>query len=67
MNDNYTIYAIRCKETKKMYIGRTRQETEERVKAHLTLLRSNKHTSKLMQEDYNKYGEIGRASCRERV
>lgn len=55
--DNYTIYAIRCKETKRIYIGRTRQPTEERVKAHLTLLRGKKHTSKLMQEDYNKYGE----------
>jgi hypothetical protein len=57
MNDCYTIYAIRCKATKRMYIGRTKQSTEERIKSHLTLLRSNKHTSKLMQEDYNKYGE----------
>lgn len=57
MSENYTVYAIRCRKTKRMYIGRTKQMTEERVKAHLTLLRSNKHTSKLMQEDYNQYGE----------
>lgn len=53
----YTIYAIKCIETKRMYIGRTRQPVEERIKAHLTLLRSKKHTNKLMQEDYNRYGE----------
>lgn len=53
----YTIYAIRCKTNGRMYIGRTRQLLEERVKAHLTLLRSGKHTNKLMQEDYKKYGE----------
>lgn len=57
MSDCYTIYAIKCKETKRMYIGRTKQSTEERIKAHLTLLRSKKHTNKLMQEDYNQYGE----------
>ena len=53
----YTIYAIRCKTNGRMYIGRTRQLLEERVKAHLTLLRAGKHTNKLMQEDYKKYGE----------
>lgn len=57
IDDIYKIYAIRCKENKKMYIGRTKQETEERIKAHLTLLRKGKHTSKLMQEDFKKYGE----------
>lgn len=57
MEHTYTIYAIRCKANGRMYIGRTKQLTEERIKAHLTLLRSKKHTNKLMQEDYNKYGE----------
>lgn len=59
MNDIYTIYAIRCKNTKKLYIGRTKQTTEERIKEHLTLLRSKKHTNKLMQNDYIQYGEDG--------
>lgn len=53
----FTIYAIQCKTTKRMYIGRTQVEVEERIKAHLTLLRNNKHTSKLFQEEYNPYGE----------
>lgn len=57
MDKLFTIYAIQCKTTKRMYIGRTQVAVEERVKAHLTLLRSNKHTSKLFQEEYNKYGE----------
>lgn len=57
IDDVYKIYAIRCKENKKMYIGRTKQEIEERIKAHLQLLRRCKHSSKLMQEDFNKFGE----------
>ena len=57
MNYCYTIYAIKSKTTQRIYVGRTRQQIEERIKAHLTLLRSKKHTNKLMQEDYNKYGE----------
>lgn len=54
---NYKIYAIRCKTNKKMYIGRTKQETEERIKAHLTLLRGGKHTNKALQNDFKAYGE----------
>lgn len=57
MNDTYTIYAIRCIDTKRIYIGRTKQPIEERIKAHLSLLRNKKHTNKLMQEDYSKYDE----------
>lgn len=57
MNDIYKIYAIRCKTNKKMYVGRTTQTVEERIRAHLQLLRKGKHTSKLMQEDFKQYGE----------
>ncbi len=53
----FTIYAIRCKENKKIYIGRTEQTTRERIIIHLRALRKNKHTNKIMQEDFNKYGE----------
>lgn len=57
IGEKFTIYAIRCVNNKKMYIGRTKQILEERIKAHLTLLRSGKHSNKDMQEDYKKYGE----------
>ena len=57
MGDKYIIYAIMCKDNKKIYIGRTKQHLEERIKAHLTLLRGGKHNSKEMQEDFKKYGE----------
>ena len=40
-----------------MYIGRTKQELIKRINGHLTLLRGGKHTNKVMQEDFNKYGE----------
>ena len=40
-----------------MYIGRTQVDVEERIKAHLTLLRNKKHTSKLFQKEYDQYGE----------
>ena len=50
------IYAIQHNATKKMYIGQT-NDLYRRYKGHLSGLRKNKHHSKKMQEDYNKYGE----------
>ena len=57
MDRVYTIYAIMCNSNKKMYIGRTSLSAEERIRAHLQLLRRGKHTNKKMQEDFKKYGE----------
>ena len=50
-----TVYAMQHRVTKKIYIGLT-NDLQTRYKQHLSLLRNNKHHSKLMQEDYNKYG-----------
>lgn len=49
------VYAIQHRVTKKIYIGLTKN-LEERYWAHLSLLRKNKHHSKLMQEEYNEHG-----------
>lgn len=49
------VYAIQHRATKRIYIGIT-NDLENRYKVHLSLLRNNKHTAKLMQEEYNKYG-----------
>lgn len=52
-----TIYAIKHTVTKRIYIGSTSKPIKQRYYAHLSKLRNNKHSAKLMQEDYNKYGE----------
>lgn len=49
------VYAIQHKATKKIYIGIT-NNLESRYKTHLSLLKHNKHSSPLMQEEYNRYG-----------
>ena len=51
----FTIYAIRCKSNGKLYIGRT-YRLNERIQVHFQTLKSKKHSSKLMIEDYEKYG-----------
>lgn len=51
----YTIYAIRCKSTGRLYIGRT-YRLDERIQTHFQTLKSKKHSSKLMIADYEKYG-----------
>jgi len=53
----YTIYAIQCVDNKKIYIGATIQNLKSRLQTHLSLLRHKKHSNKLLQEDFNKYGE----------
>ena len=58
------IYAIRCKENGRVYIGRTYDLTR-RIKEHFQMLRTCKKTRythkttrlSVFQEDYNKYGE----------
>lgn len=60
-----TIYAIRCKENGKIYIGRT-YRFERRIKEHFYELRRDKklktqragrRISTDFQDDYNRYGE----------
>jgi group I intron endonuclease len=60
------IYAIRCKENGRVYIGRT-SCVERRIKEHFTELRKGQKTCRtgatkvygksLLQEDYDKYSE----------
>ena len=55
----YTIYALRCRDNGRIYIGRTNEPIRERFKKHVYNLNHNKHKSKMMQSDYNKYGKAG--------
>lgn len=54
--DNYSIYAIRCTENGKIYIGRT-TNLEKRITQHFQELKSGRHSNKVMTEDYKKYGK----------
>ena len=54
--NNWDIYTITCNSTKRIYVGRSRA-IERRLRSHLTALRSNRHTNRLMQSDFNKYSE----------
>lgn len=55
---SYTVYAIRCKENGKMYIGRTGEASlEERYKKHRYRLNKGICYSKSLQKDWNKYGQ----------
>lgn len=51
-----TIYAIQHNETKRIYIGSTKN-VETRYQSHIGALRRGKHTVEDMQEDFDKYGE----------
>lgn len=52
-----TIYALRCKENGRSYIGRTGSSMPERFKKHIYRLNHNSHASKAMQSDFNQYGK----------
>lgn len=52
-----TIYALRCRENGRSYIGRTGSTMPERFKKHIYKLNHNSHASKLMQADFNQYGK----------
>lgn len=62
----YTVYAIRCTETCKVYIGST-SNLQNRICSHFNDLRAGRkpktsnvhgfHTGDAWQADYNKYGE----------
>lgn len=65
MNDDhkYSIYAIRCKENGKVYVGKT-TNVERRVRQHLTQLKNGEKRKSVncvwmdsdFQSDFNKYG-----------
>lgn len=52
----YTIYKIRNVITGWSYIGCSKQ-LKQRVRYHFYCLRTNRHVSPLMQEEYNSLGE----------
>ncbi len=54
-NRNSSIYAIRCKENGKIYIG-VSVECKKRILAHVFSLKNGTHKIKQLQEDFNKYG-----------
>lgn len=51
------IYCIRNIVNNKRYIGSTYLSFGDRRDVHFAMLRNGKHHSKLLQDDYNKYGE----------
>lgn len=66
----YSIYAIRCKENGKIYIGCTSKPVEERIHQHISELRNQRKTAVFSgtnvgpgrpltqwQLDFNEYGE----------
>lgn len=50
------IYALQHNSTKNIYIGKT-ENLYQRYMFHLQNLKEQKHPSKNLQEDFNKYGE----------
>ena len=57
-NNKIAIYKLECVKTGRIYIGKTRNP-KSRKEQHFSSLRNGKHPVKLMQSDYNKYGEEG--------
>lgn len=50
------IYAIRCNETGRIYIGLS-TDIDGRLRNHLANLRTGKHPASLLQEYFDRYGE----------
>ena len=50
------IYLLRNNANGKVYVGKT-SKFYERKKMHINNLRANRHSNKMLQDDYNKYGE----------
>lgn len=50
------VYVIENTINKRIYIGSTKKSIKERLNRHRCDLKNNKHVSKLLQEDINKYG-----------
>ena len=53
--NNGAIYGIKCKINNKIYIGSTKR-LQRRLLKHFNELFHNRHRTKKMQEDFNKYG-----------
>jgi group I intron endonuclease len=51
------IYALEHKDSGKAYVGSTAAKLNKRMREHRCLLRNHKHTSNLLQADWDKYGE----------
>lgn len=51
------VYKITNKANGKVYIGVTETDVDYRVRNHIYALRKNRHHSRLMQNDFNLYGE----------
>ena len=56
MTKTKIVYAIMHNKTRRIYIGST-ERGSHRLKNHLNALRAGKHKNKLMQDDFDKYGE----------
>lgn len=52
----YTVYAIHHNPTGKNYVGVT-CNLQNRLYNHMLMLRNRKHSNRLMQDDYNLYGD----------
>lgn len=57
MDRDIGIYKIYCKENNMVYIGQSNQ-INQRWKSHRNDLINNKHHNNLLQEDFNKFGEL---------
>lgn len=51
------VYALLHEPTGKIYVGRTEREPEYRVRQHICALRNHYHPNKIMQSDYDEYGD----------
>ena len=52
------IYSIKCKANGKRYIGRSIRP-KVRMKNHVSLLKNHRHPVKMLQSDFDMYGEDG--------
>lgn len=52
----YTFYVVRCRHTRRTYIGRTKKFSR-RKEQHIWKLRAGRHESREMQADFDKFGE----------
>jgi len=55
ITEPHTVYAMRCKENGKLYIGCT-HDAEQRIRAHLSALKYNRHDCTSVRPDAEKYG-----------
>lgn len=51
------IYALRCGQTNKHYVGCTAGKLQKRFREHRCLLRAGKHLCQSLQTDWTQYGE----------